>query len=183
MPRSALPGEALRECHRMAKDARGPILECGSGLSTLVMGLALRGSQHELYSLENDLDWIERVKVWLDRYGAENVNLIYAPLHPHRDHDFGRWYGIEPDDLPVLFDGVLIDGPARKNAKRNIVFDVLGDKIKHARTWVIDDVEGDQLPDSFVAGREVIRRTGMSAGFPHEYAIARRTQAKQEAAE
>src|SRR5262245_7349194 len=49
--RIALPGAALRECYEMARDARGDILECGSGISTLVMGLALRGSRYKLYAL------------------------------------------------------------------------------------------------------------------------------------
>lgn len=173
MPRSALPGAALQACWEMARKAEGPLLECGSGLSTLVMGLALRGSKHQLYSLENDLDWIERVKVWLDRYGAENVNLLYAPLYPSTSGE--RWYGVDPEEMCAHFDGVLIDGPARTGAKRSVVFDVLGEHIKHARTWIIDDTEDAEESGLLerLQGRAFKREVATSAFFPHEYIIAR----------
>jgi len=137
-----LPGKALRACWEMARTARADILECGSGLSTLVMGLALKGREHKLYVLENDLRWIERVNIWLERYGATNVNLIYAPLMPRHS---GAWYGVEPAELPGSFAAVLIDGPKRgPGVNRDAVFEVLDSAIRGARTWLVDDIELDE---------------------------------------
>ena len=154
----------------MARQAHGDILECGSGLSTLVMGLALRGSARRLYSLESNLEWVDRVQTWLERYGVENVRLIYAPLQPG---PHGVWYGAEASDLPDRFDGLLVDGPKRDDGvNRLAVFDVLGDAIRGARTWIVDDVE-DLTPEARAfEGRAVRMVEAAAAGMKHQTAIA-----------
>ena len=180
-PGFALPPAALEECWAMARQAHGDILECGSGLSTLVMGLALKGSARRLYSLENNLEWVDRVQTWLERYGVENVRLIYAPLQPG---PHGVWYGAEASDLPDRFDGLLVDGPKRDDGvNRLAVFDVLGDAIRGARTWIVDDVE-DLTPEARgFAGRTVSMIEATAAGMKHQTAIATLPQAMSEAAE
>jgi predicted O-methyltransferase YrrM len=183
-PRAALPGVGLEACWRMAKEAQGDLLECGSGLSTIIMGLALKGTAHRLYSLEADLEWTRRTNTWLQRYGVGNVELIYVPLVPVGDL---VWYGIDPEMLPQRFDGVLIDGPARTGTNRNAVFEVLGKQIASARTWIIDDMEDPvqiEMLKANGAGRSIREFTGSSAGWRHDVVVATlERQAVREAAE
>jgi predicted O-methyltransferase YrrM len=183
-PRAALPGQALAACHEMARTARGPILECGSGLSTLVMGLAARGTGRLIYSLENDIEWLRRVGVWCDRYGLYNVRLVFSPLIPTDEKDpmSPTWYGVVPSQLPAKFDGVLIDGPPRSGVNRLAVFDVLHDAIKDARTWIIDDIDNPEDLEQ-VTGRNNMMITAESAGFRHDTVISTPAKAQREAAE
>ena len=175
-PRYALPGKLLETCYNAAKGARGHILECGSGLSTVVMGLALAGADHVLYALEHDLDWFRTTSRWLDRYGVGNVMLFYAPIHPH---EAGDWYGVSPDELPDAFDVVLIDGPAREVAPREGVFQQFGGRVAEASVWLVDDC-GDPVQAAMVAehgaNRDVEHIIDVGGGSPHKMAIARRRQ-------
>lgn len=182
-PRYALPGKLLEACYDAAKSASGHILECGSGLSTIVMGLALAGTDHVVHALEHDLAWFRITAAWLERYGVGNVMLIYAPIHPH---ETGDWYGAEPDELPGAFDVVLIDGPVRGTAPRDGAFALLGDRLKDASVWLVDDC-GDPVLDGMVrqygGDRDIEYIVDHACGSPHKMAIARFRPAIQRAAE
>jgi hypothetical protein len=138
----ALSAKKLRACYQAARDAQGAIVEFGSGLSTLVMGLALNGRDTRLHSFEHDLHWLRLTARWLQRYGAENATLYHAPLTAY---EAGDWYSIDagmmPDDLSL----VLIDGPPRHLSERKVAFDILGPQLAAASLWLIDDCEPDLL--------------------------------------
>ena len=121
----------LSACYAMAKDAKGPILETGSGLSTLVMALA--NPNIEVHSLEHDRDYYQRTKSGLDRYDIKNVHLHVAPL---RDYDGFVWYEI-PAELPREFALVLCDGPQQRFGRAGL-FKLLGNRMKHAQ-FLMDD--------------------------------------------
>lgn len=182
-PCSALPGKLLQRCWWMAKEAQGPILECGSGLSTLVMGLALKGTGHAVYALESNLEWLRRTGTWLERYGVENAVLIYAPLMPLENDEENAWYGVEPDQLPDNFDAVLLDGPKRSDGDREGVFKIMSDRLARARTWLIDDVSDPDdaaLVTKHAVGRDVEFVWGVAGDAAdratHKMAIARLRQ-------
>lgn len=105
-----------------------PVLECGSGLSTLVLG----AMGVEVHSLEHDLGWYRRVKGALERYGLTSVTLTYAPL------DRAGWY-TSPFGPNTEFGMVLIDGPPRAYG-RDGLFHVLGHAIANA-VWLMDDAD------------------------------------------
>lgn len=87
--------------------ARGPILECGSGLSTLILGMvAPTGST--VWSLEHHLGWYERMRLELTRHALDNVELCYAKLH---DRGSYCWYGAPKERMPGNFALVVCDGP------------------------------------------------------------------------
>ena len=80
---------------------------------------------------------------------------------------------------------MLVDGPKRDDGvNRLAVFDVLGDAIRGARTWIVDDVE-DLTPEAmaFAAPRLSAWSRPTSAGMKHQTAIATLPQAMSEAAE
>ena len=86
----------------------GPILECGSGLSTLVAGLIARRTGNHIWSLEHDPVWANRITATLDNYGIECVTVCLTHLR-----DFGDyvWYDTSELQLPARFSFVICDGP------------------------------------------------------------------------
>lgn len=130
------PEEMMGLCYDMARDARGPVLEIGSGLTTVIMGMA--GA--EVHTLEHDYAWYKKTRGWLTRYGLTNVHLHYAPIE---ERDDGLvWYSV-PKDLPTNFALVVLDGPPRNVCPRANLFRII--RVSDA-DWIVDDVDGDPSP-------------------------------------
>ena len=100
--------EYLRGIGERVREATGSILECGSGLSTLVTGALISGSATILYALEHDRDWFAKISATVAKLKLKNVQVVYAPLR-----DFGEfcWYDVREADLPRDISLVLCDGP------------------------------------------------------------------------
>ena len=98
----------IRTFMQYARQAANDILECGSGLSTLLLGLAARDTDVRVWSLEHDAEWADRMESLLARYGIDTVTVCSSPLC-----DFGdfEWYDAPLDRLPKRFDVVVCDGP------------------------------------------------------------------------
>jgi hypothetical protein len=96
--------------------ARGPILECGSGLTTIVAAVLAERRGLDVWSLEQDADWLALVQQALDKFGITNAKVIHAPLKRYEDY---IWYDLSAVAMPASFDLVVCDGPA--------VFDHWGD--------------------------------------------------------
>lgn len=92
-----------------ARQCNGPILECGSGLTTLIAALATESRDIKVWSLEQDESWAAFMHDRLDALGIRNASVIHAPLR-----DFGTyvWYDISRAALPKRFALALCDGPA-----------------------------------------------------------------------
>ena len=102
------PDEFLAECIQQALAVSGPVLECGSGLSTLVVGAIAqkRGQSH--WALEHLPEWGAKVQQWLDRYSLDAVKLCVAPV---KNHGAFSWYDAPLAALPLSFSLVICDGP------------------------------------------------------------------------
>jgi hypothetical protein len=83
----------------------GPILECGSGLTTIIAAIYCRG---EVWSLEHHPRWYRRIRSVLWTSGLRKAHVTLAPLIPYDDFD---WYDIDGLDLPTSFPLVVCDGP------------------------------------------------------------------------
>lgn len=112
----------------IAKKAKGTIVECGSGLTSLVM--AATGA--EVYSLESDIEWYRFMLDEKKRLGLDSLTIKYSPLV---DQEGGRWYS---DDIPEP-DVVLCDGPKRDKGNRDILFKKLNGYVP--RYILVDDTE------------------------------------------
>jgi hypothetical protein len=97
----------IEEVFRHLDSGTGPILECGSGLTTVLLGILAAKRGRELYTLEHDPDWHARVSRTLAKHGVEGVHLSLAPLV---DYDGIEWYA-PVESLPARFDLVICDGP------------------------------------------------------------------------
>lgn len=145
--------EYLAASLRHAAAARGPILECGSGLTTLLVGVVARRAGLPLWSLEHTPAWGERVRRELEHYGLDNVHLRVAPL---RDYAGYAWYDPPLAEMPDSFSLVVCDGPpAATQGGRYGLLPVMGKRFAPDCVVLLDD-----------------------GGRPDEQAIARRWQAE-----
>lgn len=92
----------------MAREAEGPILECGSGLTTLLAAAANVGT--EVWALEHDPEWAARMRGLAVKHGLTNLRIVDAPL-------VDRWYAV-PETMPRRFSLALVDGPPRDLSNR-----------------------------------------------------------------
>lgn len=104
----SLPADSLRALHANALDGKGDIVECGSGLTTLLFGAATAGTGRQVVSLEHIPAWAERVRGAIARTPWDHVQVLDRPLRHH--HSF-EWYGVEPESLPSAIGLLFIDGP------------------------------------------------------------------------
>lgn len=94
---------------RMVRRHGGAVLDCGSGLSTLVFATLTAPSGGTVYSLEQDPAWHRHMTRVLSALGIRNVALWLAPLRPAGSC---VWYDLGARELPALFGLVSVDGPA-----------------------------------------------------------------------
>jgi hypothetical protein len=113
-------------CMLLSRRVKGQILECGSGLTTLVM--AIGGA--EVHSLEHDPIWADRTKNALKALGL-SANVHYVPI---RDHGKYRWYESWPklDKIDLL----VCDGPPRLIGREGLA--LIEDQLSQA-VMVFDD--------------------------------------------
>lgn len=129
---------------RHALASRGPILECGSGLTTIVLCIIAQKTNRQVVSLEHSLPWVERVRHELDRAGLSSRAVTHANL---KDYGGFAWYDIKnvtvPDGIAlVVCDGPPSDTKGGRYGVLPVVFDHLGDRC----VILLDDAsrEGEQ---------------------------------------
>ena len=100
--------EYLQEVARHAVAAEGPILECGSGLTTILLGALAGRHGVVVHTVEHSAEWYRRVAEVLREYGITGVRLHLAPL---LDRGSFAWYDVPEDVWPDEFRLVVCDGP------------------------------------------------------------------------
>lgn len=113
----------------LARNATGPILELGGGLSSLVMASA---TKREVHVLEDNAIYADRVREEAERHGLTNLFIHCRP--PKQG-----WYdltGVPPLEWGMVF----VDGPRRTSGSRADAFD----RLDLSRAVVVaDDVQAD----------------------------------------
>jgi len=142
---------------RAFQAARGDGVECGSGLSTVVLGVYAEALDRRWWALDQHPPWAERVSDSLDRLGLGAARVLDAPLTAYDGYE---WYRIPPE-LPAAIDFVLCDGPPadgeRIQLARYGLVPTLGDRFSDDITILLDDAArpGEQ------AVLDLWRREGM----------------------
>lgn len=119
------------------------ILECGPGLSTVVMArtLALTGSSARIVSLEHSERWASIMRRRLRAAGVRRrVDLFVGSLVRHADA--GRWYGRAREALALgPFDFVFLDGPPATDGapRRAPALPLLWEALAPGALVVLDD--------------------------------------------
>lgn len=122
--------DVLALCVGVARKCRGPIIETGSGLSSVLMAAV---SDSQVYSLEHIQHYAARTLSMAEEAGVSNLGMCYAPLK-----DF--WYDYDKFDLPNKFALGLCDGPPRLLGSRMRFFDVIAPK---CTAIIVDDFKND----------------------------------------
>jgi hypothetical protein len=114
---------------------RGPILECGSGLTTLVLATIARRTRSPVWTLEHDARCFQLVQSRLHQFGL-SANVRFTPLHDYGDFD---WYGIDASELPT-FSLVVCDGPPKASRGGRVgLLPVLGERLAPGCVILLDD--------------------------------------------
>lgn len=128
-----------------ARQANGPIVESGSGLTTVLMAAA---TKHMVYCIEHDKFYADKMRAMARQSGVGNITIIHAQIKD-------GWYDIEGLDLPSWFAVGLNDGPPRGLGDRMKFFDILSDRIG---LIVADDADDKAYASKLTAWAESRKR-------------------------
>ncbi len=151
-----------------ARKADGPILEIGSGLSTILMAAA--APEQTVWCIEHDPIWAERLKQMAYEAGTTNINLCTQPIKD-------GWYDLSDIELPGRFALALVDGPPRQLGSRMPFYERLASRCD---AIVVDDVDDPTYADEITTWA---RLHGRQIDFvPERAALIRKLETKEKAA-
>jgi Methyltransferase domain len=128
--------EYVAEVVTQVLTTRGPILECGSGLTTLLVAALACRRGVQAWSLEHDAAWRRKVVRAVKKISTA-ITVVDAPL---RDYGTFEWYAPSVP-LPSDFRLVICDGPpATTIGGRSGLVPIMGDALAPDATIVLDDV-------------------------------------------
>lgn len=115
----------------VARKCRGPIIETGSGLSSVLMAAL---TDQTVYSLEHLEHYAAQTLGWAQEAGVSNLGICHAPLTDE------CWYDVGKFDLPNKFAFGFCDGPPRLYGTRMKFFEVFGPR---CTVILVDDIKTD----------------------------------------
>lgn len=129
--RWSAPADILQLAAGLARGADGPVLEIGSGLTTIVMAAA--NPDQTIWCIEHDPMFALKTEAMARAAGLTNIALVTAEIKD-------RWYDLADvlADLPQGFALGVVDGPPRGLGDRMMFFDVFGERCK---TILCDDAD------------------------------------------
>jgi predicted O-methyltransferase YrrM len=131
--------EYLRAMIQEALVSPGPVLECGSGLTTLVLASIVGGRGVAVWTLEHQAEWAERVRRELSAMGDRSVTLSERPMRSAAEFD---WYDPPLDAMPPRFALVVCDGPpTTTRGGRYGLAPILRDRLAPGTVILLDDAE------------------------------------------
>jgi Methyltransferase domain len=147
-----------------AAATRGTVLECGSGLSTIVLGAISQRTGNQVVSLENSSWWSRHVRWCLGLARAEKVDYRVRPLRSFGDFD---WYDLGAPVQDVTL--VICDGPiASSHGGRYGLLPLCREYLAPDARILLDDFERP-------SERSVVQRWSDEFGWSveHEYVSAK----------
>lgn len=128
----------LKACLEYTKNSKGCVIECGSGLSTILMGIIAKSNNIKVISLENSGKWRKRTNWYLKKFNLDNSSILYSPIVSKGEF---QWYSIEEKDLPTNVSLVILDGPpADIIGGRSGFFKVCKNLLNKDSVVLVDDV-------------------------------------------
>lgn len=134
-------GEYLRVGVKHVLETEEAILECGTGLSTLLFGAVAQQRGIEYWALEHLPEWSEKLGDRLARYDV-SVQISTRPLRSYAGFD---WYDPPLREMPAGFSLVICDGPpSRTVGGRYGLVPVMRRRLKPGCVILLDDAERAQ---------------------------------------
>ncbi|CAG7856012.1 hypothetical protein MCAMS1_00350 [biofilm metagenome] len=129
--------EYLTRCIKSTLATTGTILECGSGLSTLLIAAIAKQQGQAYWVLEHKPQWARTVQSYLTHYHL-NAVVVTAPL---KDYGEFCWYDAPLEKMPHRFALVVCDGPPNRTTKggRYGLVPVLKDRLTSGCVILLDD--------------------------------------------
>jgi Methyltransferase domain len=129
----------LEEVVKWAAITPGPVLECGSGLTTILLGLYAGRRGVSVWTLEHTFDWHKRVSTVLSNRHISGVELSVAPIC---DYGTFSWYDPPLSRMPAQFKLVVCDGPPERatRGKRYGLLPVMGKRLANNCVILLDDL-------------------------------------------
>lgn len=111
------PPDVLQIASSLAKASQLPIMEMGSGLSTIVMAAS---TEQRVWTTEHEPRYAEDLKNMAVLAGVRNIALLSSPLKD-------GWYDLDAEmaTLPEKFGLGFVDGPPRVHGTRMKFFETL----------------------------------------------------------
>jgi hypothetical protein len=134
--------EFLAGCIHEALVSTGSILECGSGLSTIVVGAITARQGRTYWALEHDPHWARKVARIAGRYQLDGLKLCVKPL---KDYGEYCWYDAPLDSMPRDFGLVICDGPpgTTKGGRYGLV-PIMKERLNSRCVVLVDDAGREQ---------------------------------------
>ncbi|ESS73101.1 hypothetical protein MGMO_36c00100 [Methyloglobulus morosus KoM1] len=130
--------EYLAGCISHSLSSSGPILECGSGLTTLLLGIVAKSRGNSHWVLEHKPQWAKKVQKYLDRYELD-TEICTMPL---KDYGEFYWYDVPFHRMPGNFFLVVCDGPpSRTKGGRYGLAPIMREKLKMGCAILLDDAD------------------------------------------
>jgi hypothetical protein len=137
---SMRPAGLVEVCNEIVHGHRTRILECGSGVSTVLLARLLHQRERGVItSLEHDPHWATLIRDHLQReHLADVARVIHAPLRGDPP-----WYRL--DQMPDEIDLLIVDGPPAfdpgHGAPRAPALVQFDDKLVHGAAVILDDID------------------------------------------
>lgn len=159
--------EYARACLDVVRRKGHSVLECGSGLSTLMLAAASRTSS--VTALEHHPGWAGRVRASARDLGLRNVEIVDAPL---RDYGEFSWYTLGAAHLGRRYTMVVCDGPPgdTKGGRYGMV-PVVSDSLEPGCIVLLDDASRPGEQETMSLWKERFGLEGGLAGHEKPYAI------------
>jgi hypothetical protein len=160
--------EYIQEFLRIAANVQGPILECGSGLSTLLLGVVAQRTGSHVFSLEHHPQWARQVRTMLDKYHIISCTVCQAELRCFGDYD---WYSVPKERLPNNFALVVCDGPpGHTPGGRYGLLPQMRDRLKPGCVLLLDDFQRREEREIMSRWANELRSEYVTAGSEKPYA-------------
>jgi hypothetical protein len=95
-------------CAKAGLQSNLRVLECGAGLSTLLIAATGKSKGTKIVSFDDHPFWAKKMQDLAQKYKLDNLTVFYAPIGTYGDYD---WYQFDRDAMLLKFDLVLCDGP------------------------------------------------------------------------
>jgi len=128
----------LRLMAAKAVNCQGNVLECGSGLSTLLLAVTAGRQGYHVHTFEHDRACQAKLMGLVERYRLSNVTVHHSPIRSYGRFD---WYDIPSNCDRENFKLVICDGPARHltDSGRYGLFPVMQDRLDPRCRVIMDD--------------------------------------------